>query len=160
MLLLAWPPVRRERPNHEVVMLQPRTVIPPYLGSAVNCYVSTSFFLTHSALIRPPPTFYLGGGCPHLSLATLPSNSAMQPHSIICPTGHHLSPPQHTKTHWSLPHILTPLRPSILLHSYHTCRISNAVNGYNKECIEILKNISAWFTEIYHFRGWTQFIKL
>ena len=61
LFLFSCPPVRGVCSNHEVVMFQPRTVTPPYLGSVINCYVATPFFLTRSALLRPPPDFYLGG---------------------------------------------------------------------------------------------------
>ena len=61
-LLLAWPPVRVVCLNYELAMLQPRTVIPPYLGSVVNCYIATPFFLTCFALLYSPPDLPLGGG--------------------------------------------------------------------------------------------------
>ena len=60
LLLLACPPVRGVCPNHEVMMFQPQTVTPTYLGSVVNCYVATPFFLTLSTVICPPPDFPLG----------------------------------------------------------------------------------------------------
>ena len=60
LLLLSWPPVRVVCPNYEVVMFQPWTVTPPYVGYVVNCYVATSFFLTRSALLLPTTDFPLG----------------------------------------------------------------------------------------------------
>ena len=61
MLLLAWPPLSGVCLNHEVVMFQPRTVTPLYLGSVINCYVATPLFLTRSALIWLLSDFPLGG---------------------------------------------------------------------------------------------------
>ena len=131
LLLFDWPPVRGVCPNHEVVMFQPRTATPPYLGSVVKCYVSISTLLNLlrpspplSSLIRPPPDFRLGG-CHHPPLATLPSTYVVQPHRIIRPPWRHLSLSQHPKTPRSLPHIWTPLRP-FLLRPFHACLISNA----------------------------------
>ena len=37
MLLLAWPSVRVVCPSYELVMFQPQTVTPLYLGFVVNC---------------------------------------------------------------------------------------------------------------------------
>ena len=54
VLLFSWPPVRGVCPNHDVVMFQPRTLTPQYLGSAFNCYASYSNLLN---LLRPSPTF-------------------------------------------------------------------------------------------------------
>ena len=62
LLLLAWKLVCGVCPNHEVVMFQPRTLAPPYIGSVIKCYIATPFFLTRSALLRPPPDFCMGGG--------------------------------------------------------------------------------------------------
>ena len=45
LLLFAWPPVRVVCLNHDVVMFQPWTGTPPYLGSVVNFYVSYSTLL-------------------------------------------------------------------------------------------------------------------
>ena len=97
----------------------------PYLVSAVNCYVATPFFLNRSTLIRPPPDFPLGGGCPYPPLATLLSTSVVQPHRIICPPDFHLSPSRNTNTHCSSPHILTRMRPFFLFRSFHAFRITS-----------------------------------
>ena len=51
-LLFSWPPVRGLCLNHEVVMFQPSTVTPLYLGSVVNCYVSYSTLINP---LRPSP---------------------------------------------------------------------------------------------------------
>ena len=61
MLLLDWPLVLGVCPNYEVVMFQPRTVTPPYLGSVVNCYVATKLFLNLYTLLLHPPDLLLRG---------------------------------------------------------------------------------------------------
>ena len=52
LLLFSLSPLRGVYLNHEVVMLQTRTVTPLYLGSVVNFYVSYSTLLNP---LRPSP---------------------------------------------------------------------------------------------------------
>ena len=40
LLLFSWPQFREVCLNYEVVMFQPRTGTPPYLGSVTNCYIA------------------------------------------------------------------------------------------------------------------------
>ena len=63
LLLFARQPVRGVCPSHEVVMFQPRTVTPPYLGSVVNCYVRYSTIL-NPLRPSPPCAWFLSGGVP------------------------------------------------------------------------------------------------
>ena len=118
LLLFSWPPVRGVFLNYEVVVFQPRTVTPTYLG----CY---STLLNPLRPSLPSAWFTSGGGWPHPPLATLPSTSDVDPHRIICPPGCHLYQSQYPETHRSLTHPLTPLRPC-LLRPCHACRISDA----------------------------------
>ena len=130
MLLFSWPLLCRVCTNNEVVMLQPRTVTPPYLGYVVNFYVSYSNLLNP---LRPSPSFFAlcliyiwgGGGWPHLPLATLLSTSVGQTHGIILPPRLHLSLSQHPEIHCSLTHFMAHLCPCLLLPR-HAFRISNA----------------------------------
>ena len=63
MCLCYWPPVRLVCPNHDVVILQPRTGTAPELGSVANFYnfkyiPPASSGLTVSGLLKFPPPFY------------------------------------------------------------------------------------------------------
>ena len=53
LLLLNWPSVHEVCPNHNVVMLQPRTGTSMDVGSVSNCYVA---ILLSPALPFPPAT--------------------------------------------------------------------------------------------------------
>ena len=91
-LLFSRQPVCGVCTNHEVVMFQPRTVTPPYLGSAINSYLSYSTLINPFRPSPPSAWFPSGGRCLHPPLATLLYNSIFQPHRIILPPGIHLSP--------------------------------------------------------------------
>ena len=123
--LFYFPLIRGVCPNNWLVMFQPQTVTPPYLGSVVKCHVSYSTLLNPLCPSRPSAWFPYGGGCPYPPLGTLPFTSGVHSHSIILPPGRHLSLSQNPETHISLPHLLTPLCPCLLL-SRHACQISNA----------------------------------
>ena len=123
VLLFSWTPVRVVFLNNDVVVFQPRTVTPPYLGSAVNFYASYSTLL-NPIHPYPPSAWFLSGGCSQPPLDTLTSNSVGQPHRIIHPPGCHLSLYQHPETHLSLTHHLTTLHPCLLL-PFHAFCISN-----------------------------------
>ena len=142
--MLSWPPACGVCTIYDVVMLQPHRATPPYLGSIVNCYIANPFFLTQSALLFPPSGFPLRGGFLYPPLDTLLSTSAVHPHSIIFPPELHLSPSQHTNTHHSLLHILTPLHPCLLLCSRHACRISNAAPLPPPKCLLTNHSASFW----------------
>ena len=64
LLLYTCPPVRGVCPNYEVVMFQPQTVTPPYLGSVINCYVRYSTLLNPLHPSPPSACFPSGGGVP------------------------------------------------------------------------------------------------
>ena len=109
-----WPPVCEVCPNYEVVEFQPRTFTTPYLGSVAYFYVAY--------LLKPPHLLLL----PSNVLPPQMSSSALVPHGIIRPPGHHPSPSQNTKTlhphfpHPSLPETdssSTPSSPPFLLYS-------------------------------------------
>ena len=73
LLLFIWPPFYGVCPNHEVVMFQPQTVTPQYLGSVVNCCVSYSTLLNPLLPSQPSAWFLSGGGVP----ATAPVHSTV-----------------------------------------------------------------------------------
>ena len=123
LLLFTWTSVRGVCLIYEMVMFQPQTVTPLYLGFIVTCYVSYSTLLNPLRPSLPSAWFPSGGGCPHPPLATLPSTSVVHPHRIIRPPGHHLSPSHNTKACFSLHQ--TPL-PPWLPCPFHACRIPNS----------------------------------
>ena len=125
LLLLSCAPVRDVCPNHEVVMLQPQIVTPMYPGSVINCCVATPFFLTWSTLLHLTPDLPLEG-MPAPAPWHYPVYFRRAKKRIISPHGRHLYPYQNTNTHRSLPHLLTPLCPCLLLRSRHSCEIINA----------------------------------
>ena len=135
---LSLPPVRWVCTNIELVMFQPRTVTYSCLGSVVNCYVDTTFFLTQSSLLRPQPGFPLGGGWPHSPMSTLPSNwrESTQDHSptwespFSVPAYQDLSLPapySDSSASWSFP-LLSPHLSDFQRRSLDAAKISFKVS--------------------------------
>ena len=96
-----------------------------------------------SALLRPPPDFYLGGGVPAPALNLSTVTDVVSPHRIILPHGHHLYPSQNTEAHNSL-HRTPTLLLTCLPCPCHACWISNAATLLLSKSILTYHSDASW----------------
>ena len=99
LLLFPCPPIHEVCPNYEVVMYQPQTGTPLYLGSVANCYID---MILSTPMPFPPATRCTPGGDTH----PLPLSIYLADHLV--PTQDH-SPIQASLV--SVPEFRGPLLP-------------------------------------------------